>query len=74
MAKLSLCANTVNGSKCLVLNHQPLGRCVQMKGVKGSNCSMGTKSQFGRMKRDLEKIWRWVHNSVNVLNATELYT
>lgn len=46
------------------------GWCCQGLGQVG----MGSKFQFVKMKT----FWRWLvvmlHNSVNVLNATELYT
>ena len=32
---------------------------------------MGTEFQFGKMKSSVDG---WLHNSVDVLNATELYT
>ena len=40
-------------------------------GGMGSYCGMDTESQFGHMKRKM--FWKWLHNNVNVLNATELY-
>ena len=34
---------------------------------------MSTDFEFCRMKRSVDGWWRWLHNSVNALNADELH-
>ena len=43
-------------------------------GRGGSQCFMGTELQFGEMESSGDGWWRWWHNHVNLLNATELCT
>ena len=40
------------------------------RGIKGNHCIMGTECQFHETRRVLEML----HNNVNILNSTELYT
>ena len=44
-------------------------------GWMGSYCLMGTEFEFGMMKSSSGGGWQWwLHNEVNVLSATQLYT
>ena len=35
---------------------------------------MGTEFLFGMIKKFGNDQWQWLYNTVNILNATELYT
>lgn len=41
-------------------------------GVEGSECFLGTECQFGKVRKSWRGRWQWLHNSVNVPNASEL--
>ena len=37
-------------------------------------CLIATEFQFGMMKNSGDGQWPWLHNNVNIPNATKLYT
>lgn len=48
-------------------------RCGGVGGM-GSECPVGTECQFGKTRKSWRRMWGWLHDNVNVLDAPELYS